>query len=298
MKGLTFFLLASTQQHRCSGFLAFNRVSRHSIVRDSYAPGSWQKQVAVEKTPVLNVPETTADGIEDAEPEEELTEFSGAFSDPVKAAEDDATEASSVEPVDAHEAAASTEGATTTIATGLEADESSSLEELEMFEEISAISPSAAVTASPSSSTNCDIDLGPIRTLVKEAFGESALVGRPVTVNAATLAAACAPGVVWDDRCEPETFRGTDAVRNMISNKFPDKRCRLVIERVADGIDGKGGFTWHREKEGKEGEIGMFHFFFLVPNALKVTVLTLFFFLFKAFAVLPTSKRLLMNRAE
>ena len=347
MKGLTFFLLASTQQHRCSGFLAFNRVSRHSIVRDSYAPGSWQKQVAVEKTPVLNVPETTADGIEDAEPEEQLTEFSGAFSDPVKAAEDDATEASSVEPVDAHEAAASTEGATTTIATGrrsivrdsyapgswqkqvavektpvlnvpettadgiedaepeeqltefsgafsdpvkaaeddateassvepvdahegatttiatgLEADESSSLEELEMFEEISAISPSAAVTPSPGSSTNCDIDLGPIRTLVKEAFGESALVGRPVTVNAATLAAACAPGVVWDDRCEPETFRGTDAVRNMISSKFPNNGCRLVIERVADGIDGKGGFTWHREKEGKEGEIGMFHFFF------------------------------------
>ena len=101
-------------------------------------------------------------------------------------------------------------------------------------------------------------------------------MGRPVTVNAATLAAACAPGVVWDDRCEPETFRGTDAVRNMISNKFPDKRCRLVIERVADGIDGKGGFTWHREKEGKEGEIGMFHFFFLVPNTLKVTVLTHF----------------------
>ena len=68
-------------------------------------------------------------------------------------------------------------------------------------------------------------------------------------------------------RCEPEPFRGTIAVKERFASLFPDKKSRLVIERIADGGDGKGGFAWHREAAGKEGEIGLRGITYLEVNS-------------------------------
>ena len=89
---------------------------------------------------------------------------------------------------------------------------------------------------------------------------DAALLNTPLVVDPSLVAAVCVDGVVWDDRCEPAPHKGRVAVTEAVAGKFPDARCRLVIERIAsddESGDGKGGFAWHREAAGKPGEVGL-----------------------------------------
>ena len=102
-------------------------------------------------------------------------------------------------------------------------------------------SASASVVASP---PRCDAIL---RTL----FG----TGGAQPIDAAAIAAACSDTVVWNDMGLQEPLRGRAAVQTHLEALYPPGSL-LAVERLADGAT-SGGFCWHREAEGMEGQLGL-----------------------------------------
>ena len=77
-------------------------------------------------------------------------------------------------------------------------------------------------------------------------------------IDPASVVEACSPSVEWDDMAAGAPAVGREAVREMLSAKFPASS-KLVIDRLSDG-QRSGGFTWHREavtEGGKASAIGL-----------------------------------------
>ena len=78
----------------------------------------------------------------------------------------------------------------------------------------------------------------------------AALIGAPEGIDAASVAAACAEGVVFEDLAS-DTYSGPAAVAEYFAKKYP-AGSRLVVERVA-GNATTGGCTWRRAEALADG---------------------------------------------
>lgn len=75
--------------------------------------------------------------------------------------------------------------------------------------------------------------------------------GGSKSVDAAAVAAACAPNVKWYDMGLPEPVEGRDAVADLLQERYPEGST-LMVERLADGA-ASGGFAWRRGADGVDG---------------------------------------------
>merc|ERR1719486_899194 len=75
--------------------------------------------------------------------------------------------------------------------------------------------------------------------------------GGSKSVDAAAVAAACAPNVKWYDMGLPEPVEGRDAVADLLQERYPEGST-LTVERLADGA-ASGGFAWRRGADGVDG---------------------------------------------